>query len=67
MKKYKSCEVCDCEDCKKGTYRDESWFCPVLKKIICDVCCYYDSKDLKGIDLSIKCKSVRCQYYEGER
>ena len=65
-KMYKSCEVCNCGDCRTGNYRDGSWFCPALQKQICDICCWYDSKDVEGIDLSTKCKSLRCNYYKEE-
>jgi hypothetical protein len=61
---YKSCEICECEDCRKGTYRNDSWLCPIFNKQICDVCCYYDSKDVKGTDLSTRCKSLRCKHYK---
>jgi hypothetical protein len=66
MKNYKSCEVCNCVDCKKGTYRIGSWYCSVLKKQICDICCYYDKVDIKGQDLTLKCKSLKCKHYREE-
>ena len=66
MKNYKSCELCDCGDCKEGTYREGSWFCPVLQKQICDVCCYYDMDAIEYKDIRIKCKSIRCKHYKEE-
>jgi hypothetical protein len=60
---YKSCEVCNCGDCKNGNYRLYSWFCPVLRKQICDVCCYYDIDDYDGESIRMKCKSLKCEYY----
>jgi hypothetical protein len=62
MKKYKPCEVCRCEECQTGEYREGSWFCPIQQKQICEVCCHFDSKDEGGEDLSIKCKSLKCKH-----
>ena len=56
MKKYKPCEVCDCEDCKKGTYRHGSWLCPVLNMQICEVCCCYD---MDAIDVWVQGKKYK--------
>lgn len=63
MKKYIPCEVCLCIDCREGSYRDGSWFCPVLRKQICEVCCYYDSKDPTW-EIEKKCQSIRCKHYK---
>ena len=64
MKNYKPCEICECGDCRDGSYRNDSWFCPVLQKQICDVCCYYDMRDPYFGDIAMKCKSMRCKHYK---
>ena len=64
MKKYKPCEVCDCEDCKIGRYGRESWYCPILEKQICNICCVYDTDET----MRNECKRLNCPYfveYEG--
>ena len=63
-KKYIACQVCDCDDCKFGTHRKGSWFCPVLKKQICDVCCYYDMDAIENCGIRKKCKKIKCKYYD---
>jgi hypothetical protein len=62
MKTYIACEICDCGDCKTGTNRKGSWFCPVLKKQICDVCCFYDMDAMEYKQVRLKCKSLRCSH-----
>jgi hypothetical protein len=59
MDNYIPCEVCKCEDCYKGTHRSGSWYCPVLEKQICDVCCHYDTKSELGLD----CLFILCEHY----
>lgn len=59
---YNFCEVCDCDDCKKGTYRYGSWHCPVLNKQICDVCCYYDTDAIEYNNIRKQCKEINCEY-----
>jgi hypothetical protein len=59
-KNYKPCEVCKCGDCKSGTYRIDSWICPLFNKQICDICCYYDTQPLN----KLKCQSLKCKYYK---
>jgi hypothetical protein len=54
MKKYKPCGVCTCEDCKDGTYRIGSWYCPYYKLQICDICC--DMQDHE------QCKKIKCKH-----
>jgi hypothetical protein len=62
MKKYKACEICNCEDCKIGTYRNGSWYCPALSKQICDICCYYDMDGIEYINIRELCKKLKCQH-----
>jgi len=65
MKKiYKACQVCDCEDCTKGTNRDASWYCPVFKKQICDVCCIYDLQDAVYAEIRAKCRKAKCIHFK---
>jgi hypothetical protein len=59
---YKACEVCSCQDCKSGKYRNGSWLCPVLRKQICEVCCKYDVGDNSGESFRMKCTSLKCEY-----
>ena len=61
--KYIPCGICNCDDCKKGTYREGSWFCPAWNKQICEVCCYYDMDSIEYKDIRDKCKSLKCNYY----
>ena len=60
--KYIPCEVCNCEDCKKGIHRSGSWFCPALKKQICEVCCYYDMDAIEYKNVRKLCKKLKCQH-----
>jgi len=55
-KKYIPCEECDCEDCKTGKYRNGSWYCPLLKKQVCEVCCHYD---IQGEE---DCSKIKCKH-----
>lgn len=61
MKKYKSCKVCNCENCREGLYRIDSWYCPLYKKQICDICCFEDNQYIN----KLKCMSLKCKYYGG--
>ena len=64
-KKYKPCEVCECGDCRTGKYREEgSWMCPVLKKQICSVCCYFDMDSVENTETRKQCKKIKCEHYE---
>jgi len=62
-KNYKSCEFCNCEDCKTGKYRQDSWFCPVLKIQICDICCCYDMDSIEYSNIRKACKKMKCENY----
>ena len=57
MKKYKPCKVCPCGDCKDGTYRIGTWYCPIYKLQICDICCHYDMQD------HAQCKKIKCKHW----
>ena len=60
--KYIPCEVCKCEDCKTGKHRNGSWYCPVLKQQICEVCCYYDMDSIGEKKTRILCKEIKCPH-----
>jgi len=65
MKKvYTACEVCDCDDCKKGTNRSSSWHCQAFNKQICDVCCTYDLQDAVYAEIRSKCRKVKCVHFK---
>lgn len=57
-REYKTCKVCNCSDCKIGTFDRESWYCPILKKQTCDICCLDTILELK-----LKCQSIKCIHY----
>lgn len=61
-KKYIPCEVCYCDDCRTGLHRLGSWYCPVLKKQICEICCYYDMDAIGERQTRIHCKEIKCLY-----
>jgi len=62
MKKYKACEFCECGDCKDGSYRSGSWYCPALKKQICEICCYFDMEAIEYIKVRKLCKKLKCKH-----
>jgi hypothetical protein len=60
-KKYIPCEVCKCGECQVGKYRSGSWYCPLLKRQICEVCCYYDTQsEMAGV----VCENLHCQHFK---
>jgi len=63
MKKYIPCQICKCKDCLKGTYRINSWFCPILKKQICDICCHFDMDAIEYKKIRKQCIKTNCKHY----
>ena len=71
MRKYKSCEICSCDECKSGRYRHGSWLCPVLRKRICSTCCRFDA-DAEYVKFNgrvyynfrSKCKKIKCVHLD---
>ena len=66
---YKACEICTCDDCKTGKYREASWHCTAFNCQICDCCCKYDMNaeqmTINGKTVKHprkKCMKVKCKH-----
>lgn len=64
----KWCSRCRCQG-PDPLIRERHWFCPVLRDVICEICCHYDEDAYNGIRGSVPedepnpCEQVKCKHY----